>query len=252
MELAETIDRVADLLCRADKVVALTGAGISVESGIPDFRSPQGLWHVYPPEEYATIQAFRANPAKVWRMLNAMDELIQKASPNPAHRALARLEELGRLSLVVTQNIDGLHQLAGSRNVVEFHGSARRLVCPDCGRQATMDEVQDQGLPPRCVCGGFYKSDVVLFGEAIPEDAIRTSLAMASICQVMLVVGTSAVVAPASHLPLIAKQGGAKVVEVNLTPTPLTDGITDYFLPDSAGPVLTRLVTEVESRLGRG
>ncbi len=236
----------ARLVAKAETTVALTGAGISVESGIPAFRGSQGLWERYDPMEYATLEAFQADPAKVWGMLVELEELLLGARPNPAHQALAKLERLGRLASVVTQNIDGLHQAAGNRHVVEFHGSGRRLRCLDCGRQVGRNEIMMNELPPRCGCGGLIKPDVVLFGEPIPERAAMTAFALASGCQVMLVVGTSAVVAPASHLPLLAKQSGAKVVEINLEPTPLSQGVADYVFHASASQVLPALAAAVE------
>ena len=244
--MREMIQEVARLIARAQNVMALTGAGISVESGIPDFRSEDGLWTIYDPAEYATINAFRRDPFKVWQMLAAMDELIARAEPNPAHMALARMERAGRLNMIVTQNVDGLHQAAGSKNVVEFHGSGNHFTCQSCGAAAARKDLNLRDLPPLCVCGGVYKPDVILFGEPIPEDAVRASLAMSSICQVMLVIGTSAMVAPASHLPLLAKQGGAKVVEINLEPTGLTDEISDFTFRGSASNVLVKLTAAVE------
>lgn len=247
------IEAVARLLARADQVVALTGAGISVESGIPAFRGSQGLWEKYDPMEFASIEAFMADPQRVWGMLLELDHLVRSAQPNPAHQALARLERAGRLAGVVTQNIDGLHQAAGSRFVVEFHGSGRRLVCLACGRQVRRGEVLMETMPPRCPCGGVVKPDVVFFGEPIPERAAMTAFALASSCQVMLVVGTSAVVAPASHLPVLAKQAGAKVVEINLEPTGLSRHVSDYVFHESASAVLPRLAQAVEGLLeGRG
>ena len=241
------IKEVAALLRQADSAMALTGAGISVESGIPAFRGAQGLWERYDPIEYASIEAFRSDPGKVWDMLKEMQELVMSAQPNPAHQSLARLEKLGCLSSVVTQNIDGLHQAAGSRHVVEFHGSGRQLHCLECERQVRPSELMIQELPPRCGCGGVVRPNVVFFGEPIPERAAMTAFALASDCQVMLVVGTSAVVAPASQLPVLAKRAGAKVVEINLEPSPLSQGVSDYLFQASASQVLPKLAAAVEA-----
>jgi NAD-dependent deacetylase len=243
------IGAVAELLAQADQVVALTGAGISVDSGIPAFRGAQGLWEKYDPMEFASIEAFLDDPARVWGMLLELDKLVRQAEPNPAHLALARLEQAGRLAGVVTQNIDGLHQAAGSRYVVEFHGSSRRLRCLSCRRQLSRAEVLMEMIPPRCACGGLVKPDVVFFGEPIPERAAMTAFAMASSCQVMLVVGTSAVVAPASHLPILAKSAGAKVVEINLEPTALSERTSDFVFHHSASQVLPRLAQVLEDLL---
>lgn len=238
------IREVAELLAQANQVVALTGAGISVESGIPAFRGAQGLWEKYDPMEFASIESFNADPARVWGMLIELDHLVRQALPNPAHEALARLEQAGHLSGVVTQNIDGLHQAAGSRFVVEFHGAGRRLRCLSCQRQLSRAEVLLDQLPPRCGCGGLVKPDVVFFGEPIPERAAMTAFALASSCQVMLVV------APASHLPLLAKSARAKVVEINLEPTALSQRISDYVFHDSASAVLPALAAALKERLG--
>jgi len=242
----DRIAEVAKLLAGAETTVALTGAGISVESGIPAFRGAQGLWERYDPMEYASIDAFQANPAKVWTMLLELNDLVMAARPNAAHRALAQLEGMGRLASVVTQNIDGLHQSAGSRHVVEFHGSGRRLRCIDCGRQVGRSEIMMSEMPPRCGCGGLIKPDVVFFGEPIPERAAMTAFALASACQVMLVVGTSAMVAPASHLPMLAKRAGATVVEINLDLSQLSQGVSDYVFRASASQVLPSLAQAVQ------
>ena len=240
------IQEVAELIAQAENIIALTGAGLSVESGIPAFRGSQGLWDKYQPAEYATASAFRANPGKVWNMFKEMDDLILDAAPNPAHVALAQLEKMGRLTGIVTQNVDGLHQAAGSKVVVEFHGSGRRMVCASCGRLVARHEMFWDQLPPLCSCGGIVRPDVVLFEEPIPEREALTAFALAQDCQVFLVAGTSAVVAPASHLPVLAKQRGAKVVEINLEPTSLSMHVTDHMLMGSASQVLPSLVEAVK------
>ena len=167
----DLIRKTAQTFKQAKKVVAFTGAGISVESGIPDFRGPSGLWEKYDPAEYATIEAFHANPKKVWNMLKEMALLIEKSRPNPAHRALARLEEMGILRSVITQNIDYLHQEAGSKRVIEFHGSSKDLVCVLCGQYYDRRRVKFKVLPPRCSCSGVLKPNFVFFGEPIPWGA---------------------------------------------------------------------------------
>ncbi len=250
-QLTAQMEEVARLLAASQRVVALTGAGISVESGIPAFRGAQGLWDKYDPIQFASLQAFEADPGLVWGMLLEMDELVRQALPNPAHEALARLEALGRLQSVVTQNIDGLHQAAGNQNVIEFHGSGRRLRCHACGRLVSRLELDLDKLPPRCGCGGVVRPDVVLFGEEISERAALTAFALCQGCQVMLVVGTSALVAPASHLPLLAKAHGAQVVEINPEPTPLTGGVSDYSLRAGASQALPSLVEQVARLLER-
>jgi NAD-dependent deacetylase len=233
--------------------VALTGAGISVESGIPDFRSAGGIWDRYDIMEYGTIQAFRSDPIKVWSMLKELDELIAPAQPNPAHAALARLEQLGLLRAVITQNIDNLHQAAGSKKVVEFHGNGRRLVCLQCRSKEDALHFQkkmDREFPPRCpTCKAVLKPDVVLFGEAIPAAAAQEALNLAQQANMLLVIGTSATVAPANALPLIAYERGATVVEINLEQTQLSQGIAHFCLQGRAGEILPALIDEIETLL---
>jgi NAD-dependent deacetylase len=247
----DLIKKTALAIRRSKKVVALTGAGISVESGIPDFRGPSGLWEKFDPMEYATIDAFIANPQKVWAMLKEMGSLVERAEPNPAHIALAQLEKMGLLSSIVTQNIDNLHQAAGSKRVIEFHGNSSKLLCLSCGRLYDQKEIVLESLPPRCSCSGVLKPDVVFFGEAIPWKAHLEAKEEAGSCELMLVVGTSAVVAPACDLPLIAKRAGATIVEVNLEETQLTQYITHWILKGSASILLRALVKEIMSA-GRG
>lgn len=248
--MEDTLREIAEILAASTSTVALTGAGISVDSGIPAFRGSQGLWGKYDPMEYASIEAFLRDPARVWSMLSELDELILTAKPNQAHRALTQLEALGALDIVVTQNIDGLHQEAGSRAVVEFHGSSRRLTCLECGQVMGRNELSMDVLPPHCHCGGLIKPDVVFFGEPIPQRAMMAAMAAAQGCAVMLVVGTSAVVAPASHLPILAQSAGAKVIEINLEPTPLTGRVADVSIRANGSEVLPLLVEMVEQLKG--
>lgn len=240
----DSIERAAKIIRDARRGIALTGAGISVESGIPDFRSAGGLWSKYDPMEYATISAFRANPEKVWQMLREMEELVVNARPNPAHYAMARLEEMGKLVAVITQNIDNLHQMAGSKDVIEYHGNSATLSCLRCGMRYTREEKQAEQIP-RCRCSMVLKPDVVFFGEPIPVDAMQRSFKLAASCDLLLIVGTSAVVSPANTIPGVAKQAGAKIIEVNLEPTHLTDSITDVFVKGRAGEVLPKIVERV-------
>jgi NAD-dependent deacetylase len=232
-----TPDELAALLGRHRRLVALTGAGISVESGIPDFRSPGGLWERFDPMEYAHIQAFRRHPAKVWTLLKEMDAVITAARPNAAHYALAALEAQGKLRGIITQNVDNLHQAAGSQRVVEYHGNALRFVCDTCKGQHPRDTLDFDHTPLYCLCGGLVRPDVVFFGEPIPEAAQEEADKLARDCDLMLIIGTSGEVAPASYLPYTAKKAGALIVENNLTPTSLTHNLTDYFLPGKAGEV---------------
>lgn len=229
--------QLAALLRQTRRAVALTGAGISVESGIPDFRSEGGLWSRFDPLEYATIRAFKHNPAKVWIMLKEMDQLLLRARPNPAHFALAELEKRGHLLGIITQNVDNLHQAAGSQNVVEYHGNAHRFVCLSCRGKWPREALDFDRPPLYCHCGGLIKPDVVFFGEPIPEAAMVQAEAWARDCEVLLLIGTSGEVAPANLLPEVAKAHGAVIVESNLSHTRLTPYLTDYFLAGPAGVV---------------
>ena len=251
-ELIEKIDTIAHNLKSSRYNVALTGAGISVESGIPDFRSECGLWERFDPMEYATIDAFRANPEKVWQMLFEMSALIERAKPNPAHLALAQLERMGLLKAIITQNIDDLHQVAGSQEVIEFHGNARRLVCT-CGANEDAATVSGRNLldskkPPRCTqCDRILKPDAVFFGEPIPQEASDRAMQAVEQAESLLVIGTSATVAPASYLPVVAKNRGATIIEINLTKTQLTDTIADFSIQAKASGVLEDLVQRLAS-----
>ncbi|RJS70486.1 MAG: NAD-dependent deacylase [Candidatus Syntrophoarchaeum sp. WYZ-LMO15] len=244
----DLIEDVASSILSSKHTVALTGAGISVESGIAPFRGKGGLWERYDPEEYAHIATFMQNPARAWVLFKEMIEVIRRAKPNPAHLALARLEELGLLSCIITQNVDNLHQSAGSRNVIEFHGNIINLSCIECGKKQRCSEVSLDEIPPLCACGGVLRPDAVLFGEAIPFDALVSSRKEAEACDLMLVIGTSGIVQPAASMPLVAKDSGAKVVEINPEETPITF-IADIFVKGGAGRVLSDIIRRVEDKL---
>jgi NAD-dependent deacetylase len=239
------IPQIAGHLRRSRSTVALTGAGISVESGIPAFRGSQGLWDRYDPLEYAHIEAFLADPGKVWRMLAELGRMVDQARPNPAHLALAQLEDGGHLKAVITQNIDALHQRAGNREVIEFHGNGQRLRCLQCGKVFAKEAISLSVLPPRCPCQGILKPEVVFFGEPIPVPASQRAFELARTCEVMLVIGTSALVAPASQLPWTAKQNGAVLIEINLERTHLSDTISDFVLEASASQALSALIEQL-------
>ena len=245
------IAQAAEIIIKSNFTLALTGAGISVESGIPDFRSAGGLWSKYDPAEYATIEAFRANPEKVWHMLREMDEVVSAARPNRAHEGLGELEKMGFLHFIITQNIDNLHQEGGSKKVIEYHGNSSTLSCLWCGRKYNAKEKRNE-FPPRCECGKILKPDVVFFGEPIPPEALNRSFQLASRAEALLVIGTSAVVSPANTIPTVAKQNHAKIIEINMERTHLTDTITDIFLQGSAAEIVDALVQEVKRlRSGR-
>jgi len=242
------LHRVAEYLRKSRYAVALTGAGISVESGIPDFRSEDGLWSRYDPMEYGTIDAFLRNPGKVWKMLREMDEVLGRAEPNPAHRALSDLEKRNIVKAIITQNIDSLHQRAGSRNVMEFHGHNRSLRCERCRRRFERREVSLAGIPPLCPCGGPLRPELVFFGEVIPPAVHDRAIEAALECDVMLVVGTSATVAPASLLPRTARRHGAVIIEVNPHETELTRMFSDLHVAAPAGKALPAIVAALDDR----
>lgn len=237
-------DAAVEAIQSARTIVASTGAGISTESGIPDFRSAGGIWDRYPVEEYATIEAFIADPAKIWKFWRAISSELGAYKPNPGHFALAELEEYGKLSAVITQNVDNLHQSAGSRRVVEYHGNNRRLRCLTCGTPGDLVLAEGTGVP-FCYCGGIFKPDVVLFGELIPQQALLRAEAYARTAEVVIIVGTSAQVYPAAQLPFTAKENGAFIIECNLEATDFTHSITDVFLQGKAGTTLPMLAEAV-------
>jgi len=241
----ELMQKAARAILDSKLTIALTGAGISVESGIPDFRSKGGLWDRFDPEEYATIWAFRQDPEKVWQMLKEMEGTVDSARPNAAHTGLAELEKMGLLQTIITQNVDNLHQEGGSTDVIEYHGNSRSLVCLWCNRR--YDYLEKKGeYPPYCECGKILKPNVVFFGEGIPVEAMTRSTQLASSCQALLIIGTSAVVSPFNILPRQARQSGATIIEINMERTVLTDHITDVFLQGKASERVSELVSAVK------
>lgn len=248
----DLIKKAAEDLSKAKNVVALTGAGISVESGIPPFRGKGGLWEKFDPMEFAHIEAFMKDPAKVWDILfREMKDVLGAAQPNAAHKGLAMLENLGILTTIITQNVDGLHQKAGNTDVIEFHGSFAWNQCMKCHKRCAAEMIDLSQIPPRCDCGGIYKPEVVFFGEMISPAHLLRSRQVSSECDLMLVVGTSAVVQPAGFMPVIAKESGAKVVEINPESTPLTGIVSDYLIMGKAGEVMARIMPELEQLMHR-
>jgi NAD-dependent deacetylase len=241
-----SVKRLAELMREHQPCVVLTGAGISTESGIPDFRSPTGIWRQYDPMEYATIDAFLADPAKVWDFYGKRLAAVSAVEPNDGHRALAELERRGWVHAIVTQNVDGLHARAGSRTVVEVHGSLRTCSCIECGRAVPFAEAL-AGLPlPACpACGSVLKPGVVMFGELLPEEAIERAVRLASEAGLMLVVGSSLEVYPVAGLPLETLAAGGKVAIVNRGATQL-DGRADVCVDAGAGETLRALSERLE------
>ena len=237
----------AALLSRARSGMAFTGAGVSVESGIPHFRGEGGLWTKFDPYKVAHIDTFRKDPAQYWTY--SLNHRRSDAEPNPAHRALVELEQLGHLRAVVTQNTDGLHQQAGSGRVVELHGSSREVVCLECEARLPRDQadrMNREHCPPSCpACGGrFLKPTVVLFGEALPMPALRDAQAMAIAADVVLIVGSSLQVYPAAGIPRMALEHGADLCIVNAEPTPFDD-LAAVVLHGKAGEILPQVVRQV-------
>jgi NAD-dependent deacetylase len=243
----QLITRAARDIVKAKKVVALTGAGMSVESAIAPFRGKGGIWEKYDPVEYAYIDVLRNNPGKTWILLSEMQKEILKAKPNPGHLSLAELEQMGYLSSIITQNVDGLHHEAGNKNIIEFHGNHRQAYCMECGKRVKSEAISLETLPPRCDCGGVIRPDVVFFGEAIPYEALTKSNQDVKSCNVMLVIGTSAEVQPAASLPDIAKSSGSTIIEINIAETGFTGYTSDYFIKGKAGEVLPKIVDKVKT-----
>jgi len=236
----------AELIRANQPCVALTGAGVSTESGIPDFRSANGIWARYDPLEYASIEAFRRDPLKVWDFYAKRLGVLAEAEPNAAHRALAALEAGGLVDAVVTQNVDRLHHLAGSRDVVEVHGSIRTSSCLGCGTQLQFKEVvallEHEPAPPCPRCGAIVKPDVVMFGELLPPGTIERATELAQNARLLLVVGSSLEVWPVAGLPQETLDRGGLLAIVNRDPTPY-DERAAVVLHDSAGEVLERVRT---------
>jgi len=269
------IKRAAKDLAEGKHAIALTGAGISTESNIPDFRGPKGIWTTNKEAEakaYERYDLFLNNPRAYWEEIVGLRGTygmfhgqIREAKPNPGHYALADLEALGILKCVITQNIDGLHKKAGSKKVLEYHGSVNALRCISCGSRFAWEDVSLDELPPRCKCGAVLKDDVVHFKEPIPSDVMEESEKEALECDLMLICGTSAVVYPFANLPRMARfhSGGlvpgldvmghkanVKVIEVNADSTPLTrEGISDYLIQGRTGEILPRIVEEVKKSI---
>lgn len=277
--MEELIERTAKELLRSTYAVALTGAGISTESGIPDFRGPSGIWSKDPDAErraYRSYERFLEDPKAWWKERLTSPSLLgdlERAMPNPGHYALADLEKMGILKSVITQNVDGLHEKSGTKNLIEYHGSILKLRCTACNARFHPAEfdlaklMRDNRLPPHCPeCSGIIKTDGVSFGEPIPSDVVQTSLEEVRKCDLMLICGTSAVVYPFANLPRIARQrkmqtetrsetglhsvkrtANVIVIEINAEPTPLTEeGLSDYLIQGRTGEILPKILEEVK------
>jgi NAD-dependent deacetylase len=246
--VTESIRALRQAVQEANRIVVLTGAGISAESGVPTFRGSGGLWRNYSPEKLATPEAFAQDPRLVWEWYNWRRSLICQAEPNAGHLALAELERRKASGpggpsgfTLVTQNVDGLHDRAGSRNVVKLHGDIWQVRCTGCGAEQRNEQVPLANLPPRCACGAWLRPGVVWFGEPLPEAEWDRAVEASSKAQVFLAVGTSAVVYPAAGLAELAQAAGARLAIVNAEPTPL-DALADWVLHGKSGELLPRLL----------
>jgi len=246
--LLERIQSAARLTAHCRRMVVSTGAGISQESGIPTFRDEDGLWMKYRPEELATREGFLSNPRLAWKWYRERLAAARQKKPNAGHFALSAIETLVPSFLLVTQNIDNLHRRAGTRELVELHGNIERYRCFDYAHPAREDPSWGDE-PPRCLCGSLVRPDVVWYGEPLPQAELECAFRESQKCDLFLVVGTSGVVQPVVLLPAIAKQSGAKVIEVNTT-TSETTPIADVFLEGKAGEILPILVGEIKNVLG--
>ena len=246
MDKMNVLEAVALGLKKSKYTVIFTGAGISSESGIPTYRGEDGLWKKYDPNLYANISHFNQNPAYYWNFFKDVRyPLLKNAKPNQGHLALAEMESAVKLKTVITQKIDGLHQEAGSSSVIELHGTTRVIYCVNCSEEYSLDNVfarLETEIPPLCLeCQGNLRPDVVFFGESLDSQVLNSAYQEARSCDYLLVVGSSLVVYPASHIPLYAKQAGAALAIINKEPTPFDD-LADYVIHEEAGKVLPRIV----------
>jgi NAD-dependent deacetylase len=250
---AQLYTQAAKIMVASKKLIVFTGAGMSTESSIPDFRGPGGLWTRYDPVKVASIDAFRSDPKAWWEWISSLGSDVLEAAPNKGHLAIAELEKLGKIDCVITQNIDGLHQRAGNSCVLELHGSVATAKCTQCRssypREYVMDLIKMGEMPPRCdVCSGILKLDVVLFGEPLPQIVFREATERSNDCDAMLVAGSSLVVYPAAVLPKLAKDHGAKIIMVNLEPTDF-DKECDVVIRGKVGGILPKLVEACKAEI---
>lgn len=243
------IEKAAEIIKNAKHVTAFTGAGISVESGIPPFRGEDGLWSKFDPI-FLDINYFQQKPLESWKLIKEIFyDFFGKASPNKAHYGLAEMEKAGYLHSIITQNIDNLHQQAGSKEVYEFHGNSRDLVCLNCGQKTQVKKISLETLPPKCNnCGGLLKPDFVFFGEAIPEPARSKSFRETEITDVFILIGTTGEIMPASIIPFVAKEKGVTIIEINTKRSNYTNQITDIFLQGKATEMTSNLTNKLQEK----
>ena len=246
--MEKSLNKAADLIKKANKITVLTGAGISVESGIPDFRSKGGLWEKYDPFVYAHIDSFHKDPYKVWVMLKEMNQIISGKEPNYAHKALKKFEDMGKSVVIITQNIDSLHSKAKSSIVYEYHGVWDKLVCVKCGAKEDLSNFSINVIPHCETCNFPYKPDVVFFGEPIDPYIMSASNNAAKNCDLFMVIGTSAQVYPAAYLPNLAFNNNISIIEINLEETPLTKSLNTLHLQGKATVVMRELMKKLNWR----
>ena len=237
------IEKAAKIISNAKKLVAFTGAGISVESGIPPFRGDDGFWAQYDPI-ILDLNYYRNNPKESWPIIKELFfDFFGKAKPNLAHNGLATLESKGLLKAIITQNIDNLHQEAGNKEVYEFHGNSVQFVCIECGNIHKRKDIELIEEPPICSdCGGLLKPDFIFFGEGIPEEAMQKSILAAQTADVLLIIGTTGEIMPASQLPNLSKQNNATIIEINIEKSKFTDSITDIFIQEKATKAISQIM----------
>ena len=254
-DLDSLVDKIADLILQSNRIVVFTGAGISTESGIPDFRGPGGIWSRYDPEDF-TIQRFLSSSEsrrKQWQMLTE-GGLLADTEPNLAHHAIAELEKLGKLDCVITQNVDNLHQKAGNspEKVFELHGNMRWVRCLSCDKLFPIDEIlprlEKEAIPDCQFCHGILKPDAVFFGEALPQKTLNDAIHHSRNCDLLIVIGSTLVVYPAAYMPAYAKQAGAKLVIINIGSTPM-DSQATVLIDGKAGETMSRVIEKVRGRL---
>ncbi|MHC1739014.1 MAG: NAD-dependent deacetylase [Ignavibacteriaceae bacterium] len=238
-------DEFIDKMKSARKIVFFSGAGISAESGIPTFRGTGGIWNKMKPEELASFNAFMKNPKLVWDWYQYRRDIVHSTQPNPGHYAIAEMENYFPEVTVVTQNVDNLHRRAGSKTIYELHGNIEKNFCIQCSKRYDYINFPDADSSPRCDCGGLIRPDIVWFGEMLPDDQYSAAEKAARDCDILFVVGTSAVVYPAAYIPLIAKDNRKYLVEVNITETELSYKV-DYSLPGKSGEILPRILELVK------
>lgn len=256
--MEDKIREIAEWIVNAKSVVVFVGAGLSTESGIPDFRSPGGVWDKYDPEDFY-FQNFISNETareKYWQMATEMYESMKNAPPNAGHFAIAELERLGKLDCLITQNIDGLHFKAGNseKKVLELHGTAMHVTCLSCSKRYERDNIQARvaagDSAPRCdVCGGLLKPATISFGQSMPERETAEAYRRSEACDLFLVIGSSLVVHPAAHMPVVAKQGGARLAIINRDET-ACDSMADIIINGAAGPIMAAILEKVKQLTG--